>query len=58
MKGDRSCPLFIFSMLMVLALSELHLCRARFHPHINITNVIIYAACLLYDLYFCWLYAL
>jgi hypothetical protein len=56
MKGDKGlAPFFIFSALTLLALSELHLCRARFHPHINIANVIIHAASLLYDLYFCWL---
>ena len=56
MKGGLGyIPLFIFSALMILALSELHLCRARFHPYINITNVINHAASLLYDLYFCWL---
>jgi len=48
MIGDNVfAPYFIFSALMVLALSELHLCRARFHPHINVTNIINHAASLL-----------
>lgn len=48
MKGDKVlAPYFIFSALMFLALSELHLCRARFHPHINVANIINHAASLL-----------
>ena len=41
MKGDKGLPPFHFQCVDGLALSGLHLCRARFHPHINITNVTI-----------------
>lgn len=34
MKGGTA-PHFISSAFMVSALSGLHLCRARFHPHMN-----------------------
>ena len=46
MKGGQNfAAFFIFSAFMVLALSELHLCRARFHPHMNRSKVIHSCGC-------------
>lgn len=45
MKGGLA-PYFISSAIMVLALAELHLCRARFHPHMIVLKLINHAAIL------------
>jgi hypothetical protein len=44
MKGGHAPLLFILSAIMVLALSELHLCSARFHPHMIVLKLINQAA--------------
>jgi hypothetical protein len=44
LRANVFCPLIHFSWLMISALSGLLLSIARFHPHMNISNIVNQAA--------------